>query len=62
MCKPSECPRMLDCYRFVAEPDYLQSYFINTPRKDNRCEYFIKALEVDVIKYQERNKKRKIKR
>ena len=28
------------CYRFTAEADTMQSYFIEPPIKDGKCEYY----------------------
>jgi hypothetical protein len=42
MCKGDGCKSKHTCYRYKAKPsDYMQSYFLVTPIKDNGCEYYI---------------------
>jgi len=42
MCKDEDCPLRIDCYRFNATPDSLgQSYFMESPREDKKCEYHL---------------------
>jgi hypothetical protein len=41
MCLGTNCPYKESCYRFTAKPsEYMQSYFINSPIKDGKCEYY----------------------
>lgn len=41
MCKGTDCPSANDCYRFRAIPnEYRQSYFMNPPLEDGKCDYF----------------------
>ena len=41
MCKGNNCPHKEGCYRYTAKPDELaQSYFVNPPIKDGKCDYF----------------------
>lgn len=41
MCRGEGCLNKEQCYRFLAEPNYLQSYFIGSPLDDNgNCLYF----------------------
>lgn len=41
MCEDKSCPMNGKCYRYLAIPSkYRQSYFIESPRQDERCEYF----------------------
>jgi hypothetical protein len=41
MCPGTDCPHKEKCYRFTAKPDeYWQSYFMNSPIKDGKCEYY----------------------
>ena len=48
-CKGEGCDNKERCYRFLAEPDYLQSYFIGSPLdKDGNCLYFWIVKEKDV--------------
>ena len=42
MCKGKGCEAKHTCYRYTATPsDYLQSYFLVSPIKNNGCEYYI---------------------
>ncbi|MDD4070065.1 MAG: hypothetical protein PHF05_06400 [Candidatus Izemoplasmatales bacterium] len=40
MCEDKECPNKDKCYRYLAESSDYQSYFTETPRVDNECEYY----------------------
>jgi len=41
MCNDDSCPMKKTCYRFVAVPnEFRQSYFTESPRKGDDCEYF----------------------
>lgn len=41
MCEGGACPLKEKCYRFTAKPFGLcQSYFMNPPYKDGKCDYF----------------------
>ena len=41
MCLGIDCPQKEKCYRFTAKPDeYWQSYFIDSPIKDGKCEMY----------------------
>ena len=39
-CKGSNCPVKEKCYRFTAWADEYQSYFVDPPIKDGKCEYY----------------------
>lgn len=42
MCTDESCPKRNTCYRFRAIPDkYMQSYFLDSPRDGDKCEYFM---------------------
>ena len=43
MCAGGVCPKKQDCYRYTANPSYLQMYFVNPPydAKEQDCNYFI---------------------
>lgn len=48
MCSGAACKQRDECYRYKAKPsEYLQSYFIETPRntEDDTCNYFWKIKE-----------------
>jgi hypothetical protein len=40
MCSGENCPLKEKCYRYLAEADSYQSYFVNTPIKDGECEHY----------------------
>lgn len=42
MCKGVNCPVRWSCYRFTANPDYIQSYFSESPidEETKECNYF----------------------
>ena len=41
MCSDHNCPQKEDCYRYNAKPsEYSQSYFVGSPRENNKCDYF----------------------
>jgi hypothetical protein len=41
MCKDNECKNKNTCYRYNAPSNqYYQSYFADSPRKENDCEYY----------------------
>ena len=43
MCKGKGCKTKNTCYRYTATPnDYLQSYFLISPIKNDGCEYYIR--------------------
>lgn len=39
-CKGTDCPLKEKCYRFTAPAGEWQSWFIETPFKDGKCEYY----------------------
>lgn len=41
MCNDHNCPQKEDCYRYNAKPSqYSQSYFVSSPREEDKCNYF----------------------
>lgn len=41
MCKGTNCPYKETCFRFTAKPsEYMQSYFVEPPIKDGKCEMY----------------------
>lgn len=41
MCKENNCPKRLECYRFMAIPTpYRQSYFVELKYDENGCELY----------------------
>ena len=42
MCEGKGCQKKMSCYRYSADASNFQSYFKETPIKDNECEYYIK--------------------
>lgn len=40
-CEGTGCPHKENCYRFTATPhEFRQSYFVESPIKDGKCEYY----------------------
>jgi len=39
-CSGENCPMKESCYRYTAEADTMQSYFIEPPIKDGKCEHY----------------------
>lgn len=48
------CPKRTKCYRFLAKPSMLQSYFTEMPWFNKKCDYFWKVEEKTHVK-DERN-------
>jgi hypothetical protein len=43
MCKGNYCPLKESCYRYTAKPnEYRQSYFVNAPVKNGKCNEYMK--------------------
>jgi len=41
LCRPQDCPLKETCVRYDGQPNlYNQSYFIESPYKDGKCEYY----------------------
>ena len=40
MCKGENCPLKQTCYRYNAKPSDYQSYFMEPPVDNGKCEYF----------------------
>jgi hypothetical protein len=38
-CSGADCDLKMTCYRYTAPTGMLQSYFMNSPIKDGKCEY-----------------------
>ena len=46
MCEGIECPLKDSCYRCTATPsEFMQSYFMTPPYKEENCEYYWKNHE-----------------
>ena len=41
MCLGEGCQKKYNCFRYSANANWNQSYFIETPVKDNECEYYL---------------------
>jgi len=39
-CKGLNCPVKEKCYRFTAKADEYQSYFVDAPIKDGKCDMY----------------------
>lgn len=46
-CQDEECPRKKECYRYMAPASDYQSYFVDSPRTDKGCEYFMGEMTGD---------------
>lgn len=40
-CEGSDCPLKEKCWRFISASAENQLYFVGTPFKDNKCDYFV---------------------
>ena len=40
MCSGKNCPVKEKCYRYTAEASDYQSYFMNPPYKDGKCDHY----------------------
>ena len=40
MCNGNNCPVKKKCYRYTAKPSEYQSYFIEAPFKDGKCDHY----------------------
>lgn len=48
MCDDKKCKRKDTCYRFTAKPStHWQSYFWETPRKDDKCNMYWDNLRLE---------------
>jgi hypothetical protein len=39
-CNGENCPHKDGCYRFTAKGDEYQSYFVDPPIEDGKCDYY----------------------
>ena len=39
-CNDDKCPLKDKCYRYWSEDSYMQSYFVESPRKGGECEHY----------------------
>ena len=57
MCNDYSCPKFDKCYRAQAKPsEYRQSYFMNSPRDKDGCNYFWPLEETNESSLRHRNK------
>ena len=50
MCKGTNCPLKENCYRFTAKSnDVYQSYFVDTPIKDGKCDMFWGETQKEIL-------------
>ena len=40
MCQGTNCPHKETCHRYTAKPSDYQSYFMEAPVKDGKCEMY----------------------
>ena len=50
MCDGEGCPIKDDCYRFTAIPDMLQTWFMKSPIKDDKCDYLMSVKKIKLRK------------
>lgn len=56
-CMGRDCPRKKSCFRYTApENPWRQSYFMETPYKDGKCEHFME-IDDEPIKKKKRPKR-----
>jgi hypothetical protein len=49
-CKGTDCPLKENCYRFTAKSNDLhQSYFVNPPIKDGKCDMFWGETQKEIL-------------
>ena len=51
LCRGQNCNLRDDCYRYRAEPRYLQEYITPPPIKDGSCDKFISAKDAVMVNY-----------
>ena len=50
MCKGTDCPLKENCYRFTAKSDDVyQSYFVDSPIKDGKCDMFWGETQKEIL-------------
>lgn len=54
MCKGVGCEVRGTCYRYTAEPSYMQSCFSKTPSLNGECEYYINHNKLNKKYYESR--------
>lgn len=42
MCDDKKCPKKESCFRYKAKASKWQSWFLESPRKNETCEYYMK--------------------
>jgi hypothetical protein len=49
-CKGTDCPLKENCYRFTAKSDDVyQSYFVDPPIKDGKCDMFWGEIQKEIL-------------
>jgi hypothetical protein len=49
-CKGTDCPLKENCYRFTAKSDDVyQSYFVDPPIKDGKCDMFWGETQKEIL-------------
>jgi len=49
-CKGTDCPLKENCYRFTAKSnDVYQSYFVDPPIKDGKCDMFWGETQKEIL-------------
>jgi len=60
MCKGTGCPKLMTCYRFLAEPWERQSWFAAPPynKETDTCRHYAQATEEEKRAYDKRTAKK----
>jgi hypothetical protein len=53
MCKDRDCPLRMKCHRYNAIPGERQSYFVESPRKGDKCDYRIPSIGTEGLSVSE---------
>lgn len=50
MCNGDNCPVKKKCYRYTAKPSEYQSYFVESPIKDGKCDHYWEYVNIKIDK------------
>lgn len=50
MCPGGNCPKKESCFRYLADPGLMQSYFLDPPIEEGKCQYYWKTEKTDKVK------------
>ena len=52
-CTGDGCPSKEECFRYTAPDGFMQSYFLNPPIKDGKCDMYWRNSQADFLNTQE---------